>query len=108
MIELKEKHCTPCQKGTNPLNAEEIKQFKKQVRNDWKVIDNKKIRKEFPFENFKRSMAFAQNVALIADNEDHHPDMCIHYSSVEVELSTHKIGGLSENDFIMASKIDEI
>lgn len=108
MIELKEKHCTPCQEGTSPLNTEEIEKFKKQVSNDWKVIDNKKIKREFPFENFKRSMAFAQNVALLADQEDHHPDMCIHYSSVEVELSTHKIGGLSGNDFIMADKIDEL
>lgn len=108
MIELKEKHCTPIQEGSKPFNTEEITQFKKKVSYNWKVIDDKKIRKEFPFENFKRGMAFAQNVALIADNEDHHPDMCIHYSSVEVELSTYKIGGLTENDFIMAAKIDEI
>jgi 4a-hydroxytetrahydrobiopterin dehydratase len=108
MIELKEKHCTPCEEGTKPLNTEEIKHFRKKVSNDWKVVDNKKIRKEFPFENFKRGMAFAQNVALLADKEGHHPDMCIHYSSVEVELSTHKIGGLSENDFVMAAKIDEL
>jgi len=108
MIDLKEKHCVPCKEGAQPLNTEEIKHFKKNVMDDWKVKDNKKIRKEFPFENFKRSMAFAQNVALIADKEDHHPDMCIHYSKVEVELSTHKIGGLSENDFILAAKIDEL
>ncbi|QIA09071.1 4a-hydroxytetrahydrobiopterin dehydratase [Draconibacterium halophilum] len=107
-MDLKEKHCVPCKEGTSPLKADEIKQFKENVRDDWKVIDNKKIRKEFPFENFKRGMAFAQNVALIADKEDHHPDMCIHYSSVDVELSTHKIGGLSENDFILAAKIDEL
>jgi 4a-hydroxytetrahydrobiopterin dehydratase len=108
MIDLKEKHCIPCEEGTKPLSIEEIKQLKKRVRNDWKVADNIKIRKEYPFENFKRGMAFAQNVALLADKEDHHPDMCIHYSSVEVELSTHSIGGLSENDFIMAAKIDEL
>lgn len=108
MIELKEKHCKPCEEGTKPLNTEEIKELKKKVRNDWKVINDKKIKKKYPFENFKRGMAFAQNVALLADKEDHHPDMCIHYSSVEVELSTHSIGGLSENDFIMAAKIDEL
>ena len=53
-------------------------------------------------------MAFAQKVADIAENQDHHPDMCVHYKSVDVELSTHAIGGLSENDFIMAAKIDEL
>jgi 4a-hydroxytetrahydrobiopterin dehydratase len=72
------------------------------------VIDDKKIKKEFPFENFNRGMAFLQNVAALANEEDHHPDMCIHYSSVEIELTTHAVNGLSENDFIMAAKIDEI
>ncbi|WP_340114707.1 4a-hydroxytetrahydrobiopterin dehydratase [Maribellus mangrovi] len=108
MIDLKEKHCKPCEEGTTPIQADEIGKFKEEVSDDWKVVDNKKITKEFPFENFKRGMAFAQNVALIAETENHHPDMCIHYSSVNVELSTHKIGGLSANDFILAAKIDEL
>jgi len=108
MNELKEKHCKPCEEGTKPLNAEEIRKFKEKVMGDWKVIDNKKIRKEYPFENFTRGMAFAQNIALIANREDHHPDLCIHYGSVDVELTTHNIGGLSVNDFIMAAKIDEL
>jgi len=108
MLELKEKHCVPCEEGTTPMNPDQIEIFRKKLRTKWKIVDQKKIKKEFPFENFKRGMAFAQNVALIADKEDHHPDMCIHYSSVEIELSTHNIGGLSENDFIMAAKIDEL
>ena len=108
MVELKEKHCVACEGGTKPFNADEIKEYKKRVDNGWKIIDDKKIKREFPFENFKRGMAFAQNVAALANEEDHHPDMCINYSSVEIELSTHAIGGLSENDFIMAAKIDEV
>ena len=108
MLELKEKHCVPCEEGTTPMKRDEIELFRKKLRTKWKIEDQKILKKEFPFENFKRGMAFAQNVALIADKEDHHPDMCIHYSSVEVELSTHNIGGLSENDFILAAKIDEL
>jgi len=107
-MKLKEKHCVPCPEGTVPLNSEEIEQYKKQVLNHWKVIDGKYLKKEYPFENFKLGMAFAQNIALLADKEDHHPDVCIQYKSVEVKLSTHNIGGLSENDFIMAAKIDEL
>jgi len=60
------------------------------------------------FENFKRGMVFAQNIANLAEEEQHHPDLCIHYKNVEVELTTHAIGGLSENDFIMAAKIDNL
>lgn len=108
MIELKEKHCVPCEEGTEPLIPSQAESLMKKLNTKWKVVDNKMLRKEFPFENFKRGMAFAQNVALIADKEDHHPDMCIHYNLVEIELTTHSIGGLSENDFIMAAKIDEL
>ncbi|MFO7658337.1 MAG: 4a-hydroxytetrahydrobiopterin dehydratase [Bacteroidales bacterium] len=108
MIELKEKHCVPCEGGTEPFNEEQIATHKKQLAPGWQVIDNKKIRKEFLFENFKRGMAFAQDIAAIAESENHHPDICIHYTNVEVELSTHAIGGLSENDFIMAAKVDEL
>lgn len=108
MMKLKEKYCKPCAEGTAPLSKEEIVPYKKQVLNDWKVVDNKELKKEYPFGNFKRGMAFAQNVALLADKEDHHPDMCIRYHTVEITLSTHSVGGLSENDFIMAAKIDEL
>ncbi len=108
MIELKEKHCVPCEAGAKPFDGDQIVQFKKRLAPGWRVIEDKKLQKEFPFENFKRGMAFAQDIAIIAEKENHHPDICIHYSNVEVELSTHAIGGLSENDFIMAAKIDEL
>lgn len=108
MIELKEKQCIPCNEGTPPLNSGQITKLKEELAPGWETFDDKKLRKEFPFENFKRGMAFAQNIANIAEKENHHPDVCIHYSNVEVELSTHTIGGLSENDFILAAKIDEI
>lgn len=108
MSELKEKHCTPCKKETTPLNAEEIKQFKEKIDNDWKVVENKKIRRDFSVKDFNEAMAFAQRIALLADEEDHHPDLGIHYGLVKVEISTHNIGGLSPNDFILAAKIDAI
>jgi 4a-hydroxytetrahydrobiopterin dehydratase len=108
MTALKEKHCVPCEGGTKPFDGDQILELKKELAPDWRVVENKKLKKEFPFENFKRGMAFAQEIAMIAEEENHHPDICIHYTNVEVELSTHAIGGLSENDFIMAAKMDEL
>jgi 4a-hydroxytetrahydrobiopterin dehydratase len=103
---LKEKHCEPCEKGSPPLQQDEVSKFAKRLSGHWKVVDNKKLQGTFAFENFKQGMAFAQQVANIAEEENHHPDLCIQYKQVDVELSTHSIGGLSENDFIMAAKID--
>ncbi len=108
MKDLREMHCVPCEKGGEPFDEEKSKQFSSKISPGWKIVDNEKIVKKFPFDNFKRGMAFAQEVADIAEKEEHHPDICVHYSNVVVELSTHKIGGLSENDFIMAAKIDEL
>lgn len=108
MTELKEKKCVPCEGGIQPFNSDEILKYKKQLSDDWNVIENKKLRKVFLFENFKRGMAYAQEIAYIAEKENHHPVICIHYTHVDVILSTHAIDGLSENDFIMADKIDNI
>ncbi len=108
MIELKERHCIACEGGAKPLKGEKIIPLKQKLAPGWQVIQDEKIQKKFPFENFKRGMAFVQEIAVIAEQENHHPDICIHYTEVLVELSTHAIGGLSENDFIMAAKIDEL
>lgn len=108
MIELKEKHCVPCEGGAIPLDANQISRLKKKLVFGWQIVENKKLLKKFPFANFKRGMAFAQDIAAIAESENHHPDLCIHFNRVEVELSTHAIDGLSENDFILAARIDEL
>lgn len=108
MLELKELHCKPVKKGATPLQEAEIKKLLSRLKTPWELINNARIRKEFPFENFKRGMAFAQEIALLAEQENHHPEICIYYTNVVVELSTHDVGGLSKNDFIMAAKIDLI
>jgi len=100
--------CSPVRQDEKTLNESELKKYKKQLSIGWKIVEGKILRKEFPFENFQRGVGFVNDVAVLAENEDHHPDICLHYNSVEVELSTHIIGGLSLNDFILAAKIDEI
>lgn len=108
MEDLKEMHCHPVKEGTPPMVEPVISRYLSGLKTQWDVIDKRKLRKSFPFENFKRGMAFAQEVALLAEREEHHPELCIHYTHVDVELGTHSIMGLSENDFIMAAKIDAI
>ena len=77
--------------------------------NDWTLAkDFKKISKKFTFKNFAQAMEFANKITPIAESEGHHPDLSIGWGRVEVELTTHAIGGLSENDFILAAKIDKI
>ncbi len=107
-FDLSERTCTPCTGKEEPLKKDEITSLLSKVKNGWQVVDDKKLRNNYPFENFKKGMVFVQNIAVLAEQEQHHPDICIHYSNVEVELTTHAIGGLSENDFIMAAKIDNL
>ena len=90
------------------MKGEEIQKNKSQLKNDWKVIDETRIRHEFKFKDFKQAIAFVNKAADIAEEEGHHPDIHIHYNRVVIELWTHSIGGLSENDFIMAAKIERL
>ena len=107
-MSLSNKKCVPCEGGIPPLLSEEIEEYLGQI-SEWSVVDNKKITKELVFENFAFAMAFVNGVAEIAETENHHPDILIHdYKNVTITLSTHAIGGLSENDFIVAAKIDEL
>lgn len=106
-MKLKEKKCVPCEGGVPKLNSDEATGLIKQIHKDWKLIGNDKILREFFFVNFKQTMDFVNKVAKIAESEGHHPVMHVYYGKLMVELWTHAIDGLSENDFILASKIDE-
>ncbi len=105
MSNLANKRCVPCEGGTPPLEGEKIQEYVKQVEG-WEVLDNKLIKKTFKFKTFRESIDFVNQVANLAEDEGHHPDIHIRYTRVTFELTTHAIKGLSENDFIMASKID--
>ena len=107
-IKLSEKKCIACEGNVLAFREPEIKRYIKHLSKGWRVIDGKKLRKEFKFKNFVDTMGFVNQVALIAQADDHHPDMQVSYSKVVIELWTHAIGGLSENDFIIAAKVDEL
>lgn len=107
-MELSKKRCVPCEAGTIPLTTPEAEQFLTQIK-DWKLSeDGKAISKTFKFKDFVGGMEFANKITPIAEAEGHHPDLFISWGKVKVELSTHAISGLSENDFILAAKIDKI
>ncbi len=108
MIDLSLKKCVPCEGGALPLKGEEINEYLKAVSSEWKVVDAKSIVRVFTFKNFKEAIKFVNKVADLAEDEGHHPDITINYSKVTLDLSTHAIGGLSENDFIVAAKIEDI
>jgi len=105
---LSEKHCVPCEGGMPAFGKKQITKYKSQLKSNWEVLNDKKLRKEFIFKNFVQVMGFVNQVALIAQAEDHHPDMQVSYKKVVVELWTHAVNGLSENDFILAAKIDRL
>ncbi len=103
-MKLSEEKCRPIKAGEIPLAAKEARDLAREVPL-WTLSD-KEIKRDFKFKDFRQAIAFANKLADIADAEDHHPDILISYSKVTLTLSTHKINGLSRNDFILAAKID--
>lgn len=105
-MKLAQKKCVPCEGKATPLNEKQATDLLKEV-SDWKK-EGQKIHKSFEFKNFLETMKFVNQMADVAEAEAHHPDFCVHYNKVNVTIWTHAIGGLSENDFILAAKIDPL
>lgn len=105
-MELSEKKCVPCEGGVPKLSGEEADQLLQQVEG-WKR-EGDKIRKTFQFKKFTDSIAFVNKMADVAEAEGHHPNFTVNFREVEVSIWTHAIDGLSENDFILAAKIDQV
>ena len=106
---LEKKHCEPCEDKTGKLGHLDHKETEKLAReiDRWHIIEDKKIEKMFKFADFADALAFVNKVGAIAETENHHPDIHITgWNKVTLSLSTHSIGGLSENDFILAAKVD--
>lgn len=105
-MDLKTKRCVPCEGGVPKLDAQEIESYLRQAPG-WAAAAEK-LHKTFQFADFAQAMQFINRMATLAEAEGHHPDFCVHYSRVELTLWTHAIGGLSENDFILAAKLDAL
>ncbi len=109
MSNLAKKKCKPCEGGVSPLSKEASEELLKQLKPEWMLIDGgRMLANTYTFKDFALTINFVNKIAAVAEEEQHHPDLTISYNNLGVELSTHAIGGLSENDFILAAKIDEI
>lgn len=106
MSTLSEKKCKPCEGGVAPLSEEAAQALLKQL-NGWTIKDGL-LTKDFDFKNYYETMAFVNAAAWISHREDHHPDLAVGYKACTVSYITHAIGGLSDNDFICAAKIDAL
>lgn len=108
--DLVSRKCVPCEAGAPPLSEEAVHGYAAQLgaESGWQIADGSKIVKQFRFKDFRQSMSFLNRVAALAEAEGHHPDFWVSYRRVRMELTTHAIHGLSENDFIMAAKIDQV
>jgi 4a-hydroxytetrahydrobiopterin dehydratase len=107
--ELTQKHCRPCEGGVAALNADEIKQLLPTVSAWRQTPDGKRLHREWRVKDFRTALDFFRRVGDLAEAEDHHPDLHLSgYRNVALELSTHAVGGLTENDFILAAKIDQL
>ena len=105
-MSLTKEHCVPCEGGTQPLPKADVQKYGTEIPL-W-VLHQKSIEREFKLKNFKEAMVFVNKVADLAEGEGHHPDIYVFYNKVRFQLSTHAIGGLSVNDFILAAKIDAL
>ena len=111
MSDLLNKKCVPCEGGVIPFDISEIHKYQKKV-DGWNITKDKEekffLQKEFIFKNFLESQKFTNDVGKISEAEGHHPDIKFGWGYAEVQITTHAIKGLSENDFILAAKIDQI
>ncbi len=107
MSELASKTCVPCQGGVPPLTGAELAALEKQV-DGWQVVAEHHITKTFTFRDFRSALAFVNRVGELAEQEGHHPDLYLTWGKVDIKIWTHKINGLTENDFILAAKIDRL
>ncbi len=106
MTDLAKKTCIPCRGGVPPLKGAQLEDLQEKLKNDWKIINEHHLEKEYSFKNFKEALDFTVKVGELAENQDHHPDIFLTWGKVKVTIWTHKIDGLTESDFIFAAKTD--
>ena len=107
MSDLASKTCVPCRGGTPPLKGAALHEFSHQLPN-WDVIDEHHMTRTFTFPNFQKALDFVNRVGAVAEEQGHHPDILLTWGKAEITLWTHSVSGLTESDFIMAAKIDQI
>lgn len=106
MGNLAGKQCVPCMGGVPPLPDSEQQCLLGELKSDWKIVEGHHLEREFTFPDFQRALDFTNRIGALAEQEGHHPDICLTWGKVRVTIWTHKIDGLTESDFVLAAKID--
>ena len=106
MTDLAAKDCVPCKGGVPPLVGAELARLAAELGNDWRVVDDHHLEKEYRFPNFREALAFTNRVGELAEEQSHHPDIHLAWGKVRITIWTHKIDGLTESDFVLAAKAD--
>ena len=107
MSELAAGTCIPCRGGVPSLKGKELVVLQKKLANDWEVINEHHLEKEYLFGNFRKALDFTNKVGEMAEIQNHHPDIHLAWGKVKLTIWTHKIDGLTESDFIFAAKTDQ-
>ena len=108
MSQLNQKKCIPCSIGTPPLSTKQANELLSQLDQEWQLSSENHLKRDFIFTDFIGALDFANQVGMIAESEGHHPNLFITWGNCQVEIWTHKINGLSESDFVLAAKIDQL
>ncbi len=106
--ELASRQCVPCQGGVPPLAGEDLKRLQGELDGGWVLVDEHHLQRRFELANFSEALNLTNRIGELAERENHHPIICLSWGYVEVTLYTHKIDGLTESDFILAAKIDQL
>jgi 4a-hydroxytetrahydrobiopterin dehydratase len=106
MSDLASRDLRPPREGT-PLKDSELSEFHKLLGNEWLVVDKKYLKKEYKFKDFQSALDFTNTIGALAEEVDHHPEICLTWGVVKVIIWTHSIGGLSEADFVFAARADQ-
>ena len=106
--ELATKTCKPCAKESTALKGDAVKKLSRQLEDGWRVVEEHHLEKEYAFNNFREALDFTNRIGEIAEKEGHHPDIFLSWGKVGLKIWTHSVGGLSENDFVLAAKADSV
>lgn len=106
MNDLASRKCEPCESGTGAIKGDELRKLYSQLAG-WTMVNEHHLEKEYRFKDFREALGFVNRLGEVAEKEGHHPDVFLTWGKVKVTLWTHSVGGLSENDFILAAKADQ-
>lgn len=105
-MSLANEKCVPCRGGVPALQGEELRELGRELSDGWRVVEEHHLEKTYSFPDFASALAFTNRVGALADEQGHHPDICLGWGKAAITIWTHKIDGLTRSDFVLAAKID--